>query len=177
VSRDKRVGSLWPDHEPETAGDSLIDTLFEEDLDLQSSIHDRHGCTRWFGPVVLFIVLPQVGSTSLDLLKRADPDAYVAVVRLAIRDMKTRFANRKPRREPRTAEEIASDERFIAAYEECGRELPDVSRAFRRLIDESLGCVGFALQKLPGTSEPQLLRSLGLTIDRARTLMAPRKVS
>jgi hypothetical protein len=114
VIRDKRVGALWPDPEREDTGDSGTDKLFEEDAHPRVGIRDRHGCTLWYSPVVMFIVLPQVGSTSLDLLQRADPDAFVAVVRLVIRDMKRRFASRKLRTEPETAEERAFGECFIA---------------------------------------------------------------
>jgi len=72
VIRDKHRRSLRPDPEAEDTGDWGIDTLFEEDVRPHVSIRDRHGCTRWYGPVVVFIVLPRIGSTSLDLLQQAD---------------------------------------------------------------------------------------------------------
>jgi hypothetical protein len=151
--------------------------LFEEDAHARVGIRDQHGCTRWYGPIVVFIVLPQVGSTSLDLLRRAAPDAFVGVVRLVIRDLKKRLTSRELRRAPEDAEWLAFIERVNAAYTRYGRELPSVSRAFQRIVDGSLWCAGFALPELRGASESQVLRSLGLAVDGARSLVAARKIA
>lgn len=151
--------------------------MFEEDARARAGIRDRHGCTRWYGPIVVFIALPQVRSTSLDLLQRADPHGFVDVVRLVLRELKRRHASRELRREPETAERFAFAEVMNAAYKRCGREVPSVSRALQRIVDGSLWCAGLALPELRGTSESQVLRSLGLTVDRARSLMAARKIS
>ena len=171
--RDKR--SLWPDPEPENTGDWDTDTLFEEDGRSRVGICDRHGCTRWYGPIVVFTVLPQVASTSLDLLQRADPQAFVDTLRLVIRELKNRRASPELRKEPTIAERLAFAELMNAAYKRWGRELPSVSRAFKRLVDPVLWCAGLALPELTATSESQVLRSLGLTVASARALMTGAK--
>jgi hypothetical protein len=172
-----RVQSLWPDPRDDDAHDGTIDSLFAEDAHSRTGLRDRHGCTVWYGPIVMFLLLPSIGSTSVDLLMRADPHAFVDVVKVVIRELKRRAPNREPRQSLRTAEDLATLEAVSSAYKQCGRELPAVSAAFRRLVDESLWCAGFAMPELRGTSESHILRSLGLSVDNARNLITARKPS
>ena len=87
--------------------------------------------------------------------------------------MKRRAARREPRASLRTAEELASLEEVTALpTRSVARELPAVSAAFQRIVDESLWCAGFALPELTGTSESHILRWLGLSVDDARSLVA-----
>jgi hypothetical protein len=53
--RGKRVGSLWPEPEVEDTGEWGTDTIFEEDARSRVGIRDRQGCTRWYGPIVVFV--------------------------------------------------------------------------------------------------------------------------
>lgn len=172
-----RVQSLWPDGPDDDARGATIDSLFAQDAESRTGTWDRHACTLWCGPIVMFLVLPSIGSTSVDLLMRADPHAFVDVVKVVIRELKRRKSKRDPQPPPRTAEEQAFLEVVSAAYKQRGRELPAVSAALRRIVDESLWCAGFALPELPGTSESHILRSLGLSVETAGNLMAARKSS
>jgi hypothetical protein len=177
MMRKKRPNLLWPEPAADNATECATEMLFDEDARERRVIRDRHGCTRWIGPVVLFLRLPQVGTTSLDLLRRADREAYVSVVKQTLRVMKDRVSSRSPETQPRTPEDLARRDSFAAAYAQHGQEVRDVSAALQRFVGGSLWCAGFALPELRGTSESQILRSLGLTVQEARDLIAARRGS
>src|SRR5512146_2632055 len=121
----KRGLSLWPEHE--SVHPCTLDRLFEEDARDYGGIRDRHCCTLWHGPIVLCLRLPQIGSTSLELLRRADRDAYVDVIRHVVQETKQRVAKPKPRERAQSPDDVRLRQNLLAVYRRCGFEVREVS--------------------------------------------------
>ena len=184
---------LWASEGVHQARD--LDTLFASELDRLPPIHDRHGCVFWIGPIAQFIELPSVGVSSYDLLFHADREAFMGVHREALRELKVRGPEATTAASQSAggksedgsagaiseANDRAMDPEFEAFYRivlECGRALPLAAAAFRQIEGfPEPGCFGLLRPEYRGTLERQILRSLGLTVDEARTKLAGKKLA
>ncbi len=174
MTRSSGKSPLWP--APGQAAERQIDGLFEAELKPRPGIRDRHGCVKWLGAVALFLALPSVGVTSYDLLLHTDRAEFTRIHREALKELaKRRASGLFHRRLEWPPEELRAAERRWEVIVKHGRTLPLVSGAFRRVTGTELGCIGLALPDWHDGSERQILRSLGLSIDEARSLMEGRK--
>lgn len=159
---------LWPDANER---DQEPAELFAEDARALPTIHDRHGCVYWIGPVALFFRMPKVRAPSYDVLFRCDRSEFLRVHREALSALRQSKAARGARSARDDAARPAVSD-YAARY---GRRLPMVERAFVRATGLEVGCIGLELPALHGTSERQVLRSLGLTVGDAQFLLERHK--